>query len=110
MLIHVPLESLATPARSQTVWSHTVFTLSVRFGSLAAVPDNISLMSALERKAVIREWSFGGVILNVPLSRKRTFEGLENRCFQCPLSANSGRPSERHGEVFAESRMASLCR
>ncbi len=66
-------------------------TENVRFGSLAAPLVNISLMSASRGKAVVREWSFGGVILNVSFHQKRTVDQQKNRGFDRALSAISGR-------------------
>jgi len=51
--------------------------LEVRFGSLAVIKDNISLMSAFERKADVFRFNFGTLRPNVRFSRKRTFKLLE---------------------------------
>ncbi len=62
----------------------------VRFGSLADLSANISLMSASGGTADVFRFNFGNLRLNVPFSRKRTFNLLENYSNHGQLSANSG--------------------
>ncbi len=61
-----------------------------RFGSLAALFTDSSLMSGFGWKADIREPDFTGPSLNVCFSRKRTFRLAKPNCFEGPLSAKSG--------------------
>ncbi len=63
---------------------------NVRFGSLADLFTNLSLMSAFECKADVRDRIFGGDTPNVPFSRKRTFRLLEIAGNDGPLTARSG--------------------
>ncbi len=59
----------------------------VRFGSLATLFSNISLMDASGDKADAFRFDFGSLRLNVRFSPKRPFDDLENRQYEGPLSA-----------------------
>ncbi len=62
-----------------------------RFGSLAALLTNISLMSGFEGKADVFRFNFGSLRFNVRFSQERTLLPRRNSNFQGPLSATSGR-------------------
>ena len=67
---------------------------NARFGSLAALQNDISPMSASGCKPDIRRADFERFNINVRFSRKRTFRLAKTSCFERPLSAKSG-----HGEL-----------
>ncbi len=63
---------------------------NVRFGSLADLFTNISLMSASDGEADVFRFNFGSLNPNVRFSPKRTLLPRRNSNFQGPLSARSG--------------------
>ena len=65
--------------------------INARFGSLADLQCNTSLMSALGCKAVIGKPFFGDSKLKVRFSRKRSFGRWDLVDFEGPLSAKSRR-------------------
>ncbi len=68
------------------ITGHFFGVLNDRFGSLAAIKDDISLMSAFGGKAVIRQPDFGGPGPDVRFHLKRSLELLNlsnfNVCFR----------------------------
>ncbi len=66
--------------------------MHVRFGSVADVSDDFSLMSAFGGKAVVRPTIFFTKILNVCFHQKRSFDVPKIRDIVRLLSAKSGRP------------------
>ena len=59
-------------------------------GSLAALQDNLSRMSALGRIADTRQLDFGSPRLNVRFHQKRSLDQAKFSEIEGPLSATSG--------------------
>ncbi len=64
---------------------------NVRFGSSAALQDSTTSTAAIGGQAAVPLRFFKNQYLNVCYSQKRTFKPHQNREFDRPLTANSGR-------------------